>query len=947
MEGDSLSIFTASRFDRVRQWPIVPSNVPERPLEPGEQSEIAATIAGGIALIKEIVGQVDTKHRCCAATPDYYASESNEIYKFLTILLRGARTVEQVKDLIAGFVFYTIDELDDGEWLEIDGSRQYVCGRVRDVMIRRLPVDGKFKSIPYSGRMDRDPEDWERMQQHYYQLHVAASVDHWSRLSRTVVHLLEDVLSLRQARRYCHEPNQDGLFPILADPYRVFCKHFGTSGSPVDRKVPENKRMTPEKLTRFLTLPGLQGYIDADTQMADETIASNLTIIAEYICENSDAIYKNGVTTDDIDKWMRDKFSKYNPPLHLATYIWARFLGTEFEGTALWIEQYMLDLLEREHRWVFEIAGSQSRAEYNHPCGLLELYERALNTAGDSGQCERLRKLSYLIPSKELLEAAMGSKNYRTSACVRSLHTFGSDPSRYLPSAEKYSDWRYDSDFDGFCLDLFQESFKPLSTWEAIDGFELLDPMAVDGYSTSRGWTILQAILARVKKRMEEMKPSELMAFKQNVVDRLPELYQKKALYLVSRIAERWTVTASFEGHDTDTVANMAAEQYDGEKPKLILPGGIPLDALVGDGHSDKRFSAIAELAVLERHLRGKVRGGDQIIDYLLWHRGTMVPVDLVAPAPGAPNQAIIEEYSDSPDLLALLTIATLLVYLGYDYDQIMSEVRMQATLADKEKHPDVTSVGVEYEQVSATPEGQIVNPANFGCIFNVFAMGGDKHANEIKTPPTYSTFMQKYIFALITDSRFQFLFTKMLWEMTARPDRAPSSLHVSVAVPRELPFSEELVRKYMAPIHEMQWIVSGRRVVRQHTSAGYVKGWKSGALLDVMEGLRPDMQVEDKSLSLDSDGDYGKQIEMIQLLSSAAIQLMKERAGLPMTPSGRVMAQIYERFKTESGIILDFPPDEISRVAARALMERFSDSIRDELNRPKTRKTEGIVWVP
>jgi hypothetical protein len=196
------------------------------------------------------------------------------------------------------------------------------------------------------------------------------------------------------------------------------------------------------------------------------------------------------------------------------------------------------------------------------------------------------------------------------------------------------------------------------------------------------------------------------------------------------------------------------------------------------------------------------------------------------------------------------------------------------------------------------------------------------------------------------TDPRFQFINARMLWEVAARKDRCPSGIHVNVAIPKELPFSEELVRKYMAPVQEMQWLVNGGMIGQQHGARGKIRHWKSGSLLDVLDDKHTEMKVEYRSLSLDENGDYGKQIDMLQLLSSAAIQFMREKAGLTVSSSGRVLAQIYERFRFESLIILQAPEDVNVTIAARTLMEKFADAVSAELNRPKVSKKEGIVVV-
>jgi hypothetical protein len=737
VSGQALLPSTADCFDKVEKWPIIPSVVPERPLTEEEQADVRAHIDLGIAIIKELLGEVDAKHLgMSGAKSDYYASDEYSAYKLLThVLLVGAKTPGQVRNLVAGFIVNCINDIRDE--------------KVRDLVIVKLPeeVRTKFRPLrPYERRMD---EDHEKMRLHYHHPYISASTGHWPQIyGVNISYHFEEALNLKQRRRYDYEPNHDCFQTIVSDTQRVFCKHTGVmSEGCVKREMPEHKKMTPEKVSRLLQLPGLFDYINADAEMSDEAIASNLTIIAEYFCENEDVLYKNEVTKEDIDRWMKGKFERYKPSLNVATYIWARLLGTEFEETSLWIEQYILDLLEKNSPWVFELAG-KTRDERRIPNDLFDVYERAIAAAEERSDV-RLDELLYMIPAKELLEASMASKNYRAGLAIKTLHRRASDLYVYLSA--KYTAERYENDFDGFCFDLFQESIQPLTEWRAIEGFELLDPMAIDGYSYARGWVALKDVLKKVVGRMREMKPSELLKFKEAVVDRLPEPFKAKIMRTVIDIAEKWAVTTSFDGYETSTLADMSMGAKELTRPALVLPGGIFLDAFVGEGLSAKRVDALAERAVLERHLKG-VRGDEQIIRYLLDHRGTMVPVDLVAPRPDAPNMDIIKEFGESPDLLSLLSIATLLVYLGYDYNQVMAEVRMQAEISDMERHPDVTSIGAEYEQLGATPEGRIVDETRYSWLFNVLAAGGDRGSNEMKTPPTLSAVMQKYIFALITD---------------------------------------------------------------------------------------------------------------------------------------------------------------------------------------------------
>ena len=105
-------------------------------------------------------------------------------------------------------------------------------------------------------------------------------------------------------------------------------------------------------------------------------------------------------------------------------------------------------------------------------------------------------------------------------------------------------------------------------------------------------------------------------------------------------------------------------------------------------------------------------------------------------------------------------------------------------------------------------------------------------------------------------------------------------------------------------------------------------------------------IKVEMRSLSLDKEGDYGRQIEILQLLTSAGVQFMREKAGLRLSPSGRVMAQIYEEYSRGAKIVLQTPQDTNVQVAARTLMEKYAELIATELSRARSSKPTGIVRV-
>ncbi|MEK7547360.1 MAG: hypothetical protein AAB540_00545, partial [Patescibacteria group bacterium] len=222
MSDQILSLSLVDSFDRVGKWPIIPSVVPEKPITPEEQAEVQAHIELGIAIIRELLGDADPKCiRFCGKRRDHYVNEECHSYNFLMrVLLSGARTVEQVRDLVAGYVIHCIENnICD---LKEEGRA------FRDSVIAKLPEEVRTKFRP-SRSYGETRDDWSaEMKLHYHHIYIGASTGHWAQmLDSDVFYHFENVLNLKQRRRYNYEPNHDCLQTILSDTQRVFCKHTG------------------------------------------------------------------------------------------------------------------------------------------------------------------------------------------------------------------------------------------------------------------------------------------------------------------------------------------------------------------------------------------------------------------------------------------------------------------------------------------------------------------------------------------------------------------------------------------------------------------------------------------------------------------------------------------------------------------------------------------------
>src|SRR3989339_763229 len=750
-----------------------------------------------------------------------------------------------------------------------------------------------------------------------------------------------DALRPDQLEPYVNETSRDGAFMLMVDPTMVppmaTNSEFGMFPN-VERKIPDAKRMTPPKIARLLQLPGLREHIDNDRFKFVRTVGTDLAIIAEYFCENDDVVNMNAVTVEDVRTWLVSKFKKHNPSLNVARYQLLRLHGTSFERAGDFIQQYILDLHEKEHPWLFEVAGI-SKADCVGYNPLFVLYSRVACNI-ESVPESRVVELGSVLPGHDWINVFCDGDE----SPLNLLSHIGEVSSRV--SEVSVSQIRCDvndvHEFNRSVLGFLSSyGLNVCDRWVEHPGFELLDPMEISRYANENSVNAFDEILKGIVTRVSEMSPRELLCFKHEVVDRLPEHKRADAQALITELAERMALSISFDDLEPEILIQVARGQSVLPAGSILLPGDVRYEELVGKVAIADRIGPLAERALLQRHLSG-VRGEQDIVSYLMSHRDSIHPAELVLPYPDAPNREVIREFGDSPDLLALLQMTTLLVYLGYTPDQIMAEISAQAQLSVAGSHSSLTTVGLEWEQVGASSEGLIVDPKVFPWLFNVLPAGNDKSSNELMTSPTLGVAMQGLMMSLVTDPRFGFMRMDRLFGQAGASPR--SSLHLNMAVPRDLPFEHGVVGRFMSPLNLASWFIhgSGDDAISGFTSnnAGVVRGWRGRSLLDVLGDKRPDAKVELKKLAIEPDASHLRDMAQFQMLGSAGMQRMREEARLPLSPSEKIMAGLYESFSREIRSV-----GRGGVEVSREVVGRYASQVATELGVTcGVQKTSGIV---
>lgn len=902
---------------QLSKWPILPHTVDGKTPDDETKAEIAREIeASRAAVVRDVRRPREESKIPLEQDPSFKA--------LFDILLKNASSPEQVTRL----------------------TRGYITTQVQRVMSKIMEVgmsgpDGRV--VTMQGIEDevvrQNPARWDTL--------ALARIPEWIAFRYG--------LETRAFETYGLEPGHDSVFTLLADPTAVYMLGFDPEteeeATPkVERKIPESKRMTPEKLARFFQFPGLQRLIEIDAYHRDPaTLGTNLGVLAEYFCENDDVLTKNKVTPEDVQKWLEAKFLENKPSKEVAWYVWGKLQGTTFERASTFIEQYILDDHAKNDPWLFEL-GLKNREQCRGTGSIFELYAFAIASFEYSmNPADKLRKPDFckLLPSIYLLQRVLASQIYGGDRHVQALLAYYDEKSAdFVPEYNGLEN-----------LDLAKDSLEPLRLaldledqppheWTNIPGFELLDPMEIYKAGTINKLVAMGNLAGPVLDKILKTEDATILRrFKKEVMDKLHPVKQKVLKQVIEEAAMPLAAKAIFAESSTDEVVEVARGQT---KPdlsrRIILPGDVAWDELVGTHFDAARLTGAAELEVVRRQLKG-ARGAEAITGYLMSHVDTMRPSEVVRPNAEAPHDRIVREFGESPDLLSLLDMATLLTYFGYDSDQVFAEISDQANISDAAARPELASIGIESELAANTPEGRIINSDKFAWIFNVLARDlKDRMVNEVMTAPTTGPFMQAMFFQMMIDKRFGLINPDELWRQSEIPGRSPSSLHLNVSIPTGLPFTPDLIHRYMEELQRIQWLVHGGSSKQHRVAHGRVSNWRKRSLLDVTGAVDKNTKVEIRNLALEQDGSHIDQMRELQLLASACIQMMKEQGGKKLSPSGHVMAEIYRRFQIESRGVTEHTPG--FEAAARGLLQRYSDEIATELKLAPTKKETGIITL-
>lgn len=879
--------------EELDNWPLIPSEVPQRMLGFVEQWKIEDAIEWGVRTIREEVKRLITRG-------DHYVNEENSIqYRFLLqTMLATCRTVEQVQKMVIGYLNYCIREC--GQF------RSPLLDMARDMDIRVIDRSFHGSDKMSALRSGLGDEAFDCLNQ--YGRHP---------ILETVPHGMAE----RPVHRYAGEPFYDGAFAIMADPTHV--KNCGHE-EPIERKVPEDKRMTPEKLARLLQLPSLEQYIVEDVYVHGPVCGSNFAIIAEYFCENHGSPCINSITPEMIEEWMRLKFRRHKPILKVAYYAWCRFQQTSFEKEAAFIEEYILDVLAEKDPWIFELT-QRPRSSLGEPGAVFDLFTAAMEVFDKRQQDPQLQRLLKLLPAREIVAPFQKSDTeaYQEPA-KRFLKGYKVSTAAACPDYNKKA---FEEDPEGFMLRLFNDQSDIATEWEVNEGFELLDPIAINGISGSlRGWAI-NVLRNGILSGLDKMPLTALFIFRntiiKNIVDR--EYREKLEALIAERIETAYVESIGTGSVSTEVLIDMAqGREVDHAN---LVPEVAALPPEMRRAPSPQRLSSIAEAALISRHFRG-THGGDEIVRFLMSNRRTMHPAELIMPFPDAPNLEIIKRYGESPNLLIYLAMATIQMYLGYSYEQVLASIDELVERTEMESRPELSTVGVEWEQ-SGGIGGTVIATDLFAELFNVLPAGNDRSANEVLTLPTTSTLAQNALIDIVTNPEHGYLDTAAMWAAQASTGETLSSLHINIGLPKDVVhLTTTEVTGHMSPLVTATWLAHGGD--SQYIGArGMVRRWSHDSLLDVVGDKNPNVKLEIRNAALEPDHSHTAEIDEIFLIASACAQGMRIANGVETTSTGAVMAEIFQAFQTEVER-LQFAPDQAT--SARDLLRTYAKKIRQEL---------------
>lgn len=887
--------------------------------------------------------------------------ENKIVYDFLNdVMLPSAQTEEQAKKLFDGLLVYLFKKNPDV--LErLQKQKNYERDIDEDEALFIPEIVQLYNNLPnHCGKIEPEKSDDPFAEifkmltgaKYFIRKYLRWMGERWEAIKNgrnKIGEVLLETMNVVQITDYFYyNTTNDGPVIIMADPDSAATKsyHFSdVSNVKTERKIPENKRMTKAKLARLLQLKGLKGYIERDTisenkQRHETALGSNLAVIAEYFCENDDAEKLNEITPEHVDKWLRKKFETYKPPVKVALYQWARLLQTDFEQTCPFIEQYILDLHQEQDPWLFEFTEI-SRESCKKQWSLFRLYNNAFKRAKEQSKInpDIYKKVLAIMPSNKILTPAFktfgtdsGARNIYIGSLMSCIHDNSGD---FWP---EFSKEKIREDVFGASRELFKEIFAHTTKWEGYEGFEILDPITIDNYSRTNKFYGMHDILKDLAEELEKLSAAQLFQYKTEIVNELPDYGRKEVMKIIERIADRYAIKFRFSAIPTKTLINIV-EGRRAKSPEIMLGDGIKYSDIVDNPEPDIA-THLADLALAERFFgNGKVIGGRQIIDFLMSHRNTLYISQLIRPYLDSPNPEIIKKFRDDPNLLAYLPLATMCMYKGYSPDSILREADLWSRISEQENRPEITSVGIEYEQAGSSNGGVIITDT-YNALYNVYPKGNDP--NELTTYPTTAGSLQALTLDLFTSPHFNILNRDKLFNY---PQKAPlTSIHVNVAIPKEVPFDNDVVRQFFSPLQTAVWASHGGDPRNVHETR-LVGGWHKifsdcTSLLDILEDKHPRVKIELRNTIIMPDGSHNEEILDIQMLASACNQLMLEMAGRNLTPNGKIMVQIYKRFSQEANR-LQFRDESMT---ARKLVKQYADEVRNELKLGKIIKPDNSI---
>src|SRR3989339_17288 len=896
--------------EELHNWPLIPSSVPGKRLNPFELLMRTGVVEDIITYIRS---QVDRLGKELDVDPDCADPEKSVPFRFLVdVMLPNAQTPRQMETTAYGYLTYCMRECLKGE------RRHSVLDRLRETdYYDRVHVIDMSCFWPKKKRILEEkfgPQKWKSLTEH-------------SR--HPIVETVSHGFSEDSINRYGGEPFYDGLYFLLADPTAIHHDGMPEDDNLVERKTPQSKRMTGEKLARFLQLPGLDEFVRADWCMAGPAIGSSLAIIAEYFCENDSAIHVNSIDTKMVEKWIREKFERYSPRLEVAYYVWARFQQTEFESTATFIEDYICKWLADHEPWVFEVAGSTGGDVAAKPGHTFKMFVDAIQhfKEGDP-DAPQYQRLLQIIPGREIVQIFTKSKTaeYREAADYYLKNT----TIHPLHFCRDYNQEGFRQDADGWMISLFNDRGFELNGWTANEGFELLDPLAIRGLSSSwRAWG-LNCLKDRILKQIDKLPIDALFLFRNKVISQIRDPRVRKGLEeFIQPLIDKAYIASVAAVTSRETLIEIArGKDFDAG---VLIPevGNLPPE--MRRAPNRRELADMAEEALIVKEFKG-VRGEDAIIKFLLAHRHSMRVADLISPFPDAPNLEIKKRFAESPNLLLFLAMSTIMMYLGYSYDEILLKITQLAEQSASEERDECVTVGLEWEQVAGQKERPILTD-NFSELFNVLPQGNDISCNEILTHPSTGITAQKALIDLITNPRHGYLQAGEMWNQQAGVGQPLSSLHVNMGIQDDIRLPTTQIRGYTAPLMRIANMIHGGSYTDSGNEGflggGRVREWAHHSFLDTIGDKRGDIKIECRTTALEPNGSHNDEIEQLLLIASACMQYAKDANGIGTTTRGKVMAQIFDEFSREVELLrLTVNPT----VEARRLIATYAGKVKEEL---------------